>query len=112
VSSWFQRVPSSSKRRIPVLAASQASRAGVIIEWLKADYDLGRGHVMALVHVIKDGPKILPSMSARTAFTATSPTCCGSTERTATPADRRASPSIDSHQVHRLRRSIRFAFPS
>lgn len=32
--------------------------AGVILEWLKADYGLGRGHGMALVHVIKKGPKI------------------------------------------------------
>lgn len=30
----------------------------MIIEWLKQDYDLGRGHAMALVHVIKKGPKI------------------------------------------------------
>lgn len=33
-------------------------KAGVILEWLKAEYDLGRGHGMALVHVIKKGPKI------------------------------------------------------
>ncbi len=33
-------------------------KAGVILEWLKTDYDLGRGHGMALVHVIKNGPKI------------------------------------------------------
>ncbi|NUW37900.1 DUF4287 domain-containing protein [Nonomuraea sp. SMC257] len=35
-----------------------ATKAGVIIDWLKQDYDLGRGHAMALVHVIKKGPKI------------------------------------------------------
>lgn len=35
-----------------------AVKAGTILEWLKADYDLGRGHGMALVHVIKKGPKI------------------------------------------------------
>lgn len=29
-----------------------------IINWLKEDFDLGRGHAMALVHVIKNGPKI------------------------------------------------------
>lgn len=29
-----------------------------IIAWLKDDYDLGRGHAMALVHVIKNGPAI------------------------------------------------------
>ena len=33
-------------------------KAGAIVEWLKTDYDLGRGHAMALVHVIKNGPKI------------------------------------------------------
>jgi hypothetical protein len=33
-------------------------KAGVILEWLKSDYDLGRGHGMALVHVIKKGPTI------------------------------------------------------
>ncbi|MFF0309714.1 DUF4287 domain-containing protein [Streptosporangium sp. NPDC004379] len=35
-----------------------ATKAGVIIDWLKQDYDLGRGHAMALVHVIKKGPQI------------------------------------------------------
>lgn len=33
-------------------------KAGEILQWLKADYDLGRGHGMALVHVIKKGPTI------------------------------------------------------
>lgn len=33
-------------------------KSGVIVDWLKADYDLRRGHAMALVHVIKNGPKI------------------------------------------------------
>ncbi|MBP9503281.1 MAG: DUF4287 domain-containing protein [Candidatus Promineofilum sp.] len=33
-------------------------KAGVIIDWLKQDYGLGRGHAMALVHVIKNGPEI------------------------------------------------------
>jgi len=34
------------------------TKAGVILEWLKADFGLGRGHGMALVHVIKHGPQI------------------------------------------------------
>lgn len=34
------------------------TKAGVIIDWLKADYDLGHGHAMALVHVIKNGAGI------------------------------------------------------
>ncbi len=33
-------------------------KTGRIVEWLKTDYGLGRGHAMALVHVIKNGPKI------------------------------------------------------
>ena len=33
-------------------------KAGVIVDWLKDDYDLGRGHAMALVHVIKKGTTI------------------------------------------------------
>lgn len=35
-----------------------STKAGEILEWLKADYELGRGHGMALVHVIKNGPTI------------------------------------------------------
>lgn len=34
------------------------TKAGEIVEWLKTDFDLGRGHAMALVHVIKNGAKI------------------------------------------------------
>ncbi|MDO3703319.1 DUF4287 domain-containing protein [Micromonospora sp. C28SCA-DRY-2] len=33
-------------------------KAGVIVDWLKSEYGLGRGHAMALVHVIKKGPTI------------------------------------------------------
>lgn len=33
-------------------------KAGVIVDWLKQDFGLGRGHAMALVHVIKNGPQI------------------------------------------------------
>ena len=32
--------------------------AGAIVAWLKEDYGLGRGHAMALVHVIRNGPAI------------------------------------------------------
>jgi hypothetical protein len=35
-----------------------STKAGEILEWLQADYALGRGHGMALVHVIKNGPTI------------------------------------------------------
>jgi hypothetical protein len=34
------------------------TKAGAIIDWLKEDYGLGRGHAMALVHLIKNGPRI------------------------------------------------------
>ena len=34
------------------------TKAGAILEWLKADYDLGRGHGMAMVHVIQKGERI------------------------------------------------------
>jgi len=35
-----------------------ATKAATIVEWLKEEYGLGRGHAMALVHVIKHGPRI------------------------------------------------------
>lgn len=35
-----------------------ATKAGDVIAWLADDYGLGRGHAMALFHVIKDGPTI------------------------------------------------------
>lgn len=33
-------------------------KSGEIVTWLKDDFDLGRGHAMALVHVIKNGAQI------------------------------------------------------
>ncbi|MFB9234766.1 DUF4287 domain-containing protein [Plantactinospora siamensis] len=38
--------------------AGSAVKAGAVADWLKADYGLGRGHAMAFVHVIKNGPTI------------------------------------------------------
>ena len=35
-----------------------ATKAEEIVAWLKADYGLGRGHAMALVHVIRHGTQI------------------------------------------------------
>jgi hypothetical protein len=35
-----------------------STKATVIVNWLKEDFDLGRGHAMALVQVIKNGAKI------------------------------------------------------
>lgn len=34
------------------------TKAGEIIKWLADDFDLGRGHAMALVYVIKNGARI------------------------------------------------------
>lgn len=34
------------------------TKAAPIIEWLKEDYGLGRGHAMAMVHVITKGDQI------------------------------------------------------
>ncbi|MFD2794219.1 DUF4287 domain-containing protein [Promicromonospora vindobonensis] len=35
-----------------------STKAAPILEWLKEDYGLGRGHGMAMVHVITKGPQI------------------------------------------------------
>jgi len=35
-----------------------AVKAATIVSWLADDFSLGRGHAMALVHVIKRGSKI------------------------------------------------------
>ena len=34
------------------------TKAGEIIDWLKKDFDLGHGHAMAIVTVLKNGAKI------------------------------------------------------
>ena len=34
------------------------TKAGVIVDWLKIDFGVGRGHAMAFVHVVKNGPAI------------------------------------------------------
>jgi len=49
-------------REFIALAAAKgfdsSTKATPIVEWLAADYGLGRGHAMALVHVITKGPQI------------------------------------------------------
>ena len=34
------------------------TKSGVIVEWLQQEYGLGRGHAMAIVHVVKNGAAI------------------------------------------------------
>lgn len=34
------------------------TKAGEVLTWLKDEYDVGRGHGMALVHVLKNGAEI------------------------------------------------------
>ena len=36
----------------------KSTKAGEIVKWLADEYGLGRGHAMALVHVIKNGSTI------------------------------------------------------
>lgn len=36
----------------------ETTKATPIVQWLADDYGLGRGHAMALVHVITKGPQI------------------------------------------------------
>jgi hypothetical protein len=37
---------------------NKETKAGDIVKWLKEDFSLGRGHAMAIVHVIKNGAVI------------------------------------------------------
>jgi hypothetical protein len=37
---------------------TQDTKAGDIVSWLKEEFNLGHGHAMAMVKVIKTGPKI------------------------------------------------------
>lgn len=34
------------------------TKAGEVVDWLKSDYELGRGHAMAFFHVLKNGASI------------------------------------------------------
>lgn len=38
-------------------------KASEVLEWLKTDYGVGRGHGMALVHVIRTAPPSTPNTS-------------------------------------------------
>ena len=47
-------------RFLAFTSAPPSTSARQISGWLKADFDLGRGHAMALVYVIRNGDKIDP----------------------------------------------------
>lgn len=34
------------------------TKAGEIVDWLKDDYEIGRGHAMAFAHVVRNGATI------------------------------------------------------
>ena len=34
------------------------TKAGLVVDWLKNDYGVGRGHAMAFFHVVKNGAAI------------------------------------------------------
>jgi hypothetical protein len=36
------------------------TRAADVVAWLKDEHGLGRGHAMAMVHVLENGPRIDP----------------------------------------------------
>jgi hypothetical protein len=38
--------------------AGPSTKAAPVVDWLRDDYAVGRGHAMALLHVIKHGPTI------------------------------------------------------
>lgn len=68
-----------------------AIRAGAIVAWLK-DCDLGRGHAMALVHVIKNGPQIDPKHVDSGGMHRDPSASCGLTARSRTPGPERRCP--------------------
>jgi hypothetical protein len=37
---------------------TSTTKAGEVVTWLKEDFGVGRGHAMAFVHVLKNGPEI------------------------------------------------------
>jgi hypothetical protein len=48
----------------------EMTKAAVIVGWLAADFGLGRGHSMALVHVNKNGPVITDGAQSSSVTTA------------------------------------------
>jgi Domain of unknown function (DUF4287) len=53
------------------------TKAAVVVDWLKEEYGVGRGHAMAFYGVLKNGPTVPRSMWALPAVIATSRSPCG-----------------------------------
>ena len=51
-----QDAAGSSSTRPPPAGYGPTTKAGVVVDWLKEEYGVGRGHAMALYGVIKNGP--------------------------------------------------------
>ncbi|REE04266.1 uncharacterized protein DUF4287 [Citricoccus muralis] len=62
-------------------------RAGEILDWLKTDYGLGRGHGMARSTSSRRARRSMPSTWEPPARTGTRRTCSGSTARPPNPPD-------------------------
>jgi len=52
------KIPAELVAEATALGFGPATKAGDIVAWLKAEYDLGRGHAMALAHVVRNGTAI------------------------------------------------------
>ncbi len=75
----------------------------VVCDWLKADYDLGRGHAMALYGVLKNGSTISAThVGSAAPPTPTRPPSCGSTA--STTADQTVHQQRRSDHVHQHQR--------
>ncbi len=61
----IEQTTGRTPRQLLELAAERgfegpAVKANAVVTWLADEYGLGRGHAMALVHVIKNGPTVDP----------------------------------------------------
>ena len=52
------KVPSDLLEEARAHGFGPETKAGEIVAWLKDEYDVGRGHAMAFVHVVKNGATI------------------------------------------------------
>ena len=57
-----EKTGSTPRQLLDIAAAKGFSGENIkaleVLEWLKTDYGVGRGHGMALVHVVKKGPGV------------------------------------------------------